>query len=186
MSCFPPSGYHWTRTNPLPRGRLGVSTALSVSEPQGARPPPPLLPPPPPPPPPPPRLPPPSSRSESELKSSSPWIIRTRPNRTEPRYRPETRSWEKSSRWEPSAVGERAMDGGSEPGLAAGERPGLGDAAAAAAASDATGSAIAAVIREWCWSARMTVEWKNCNLEAAECTCLRRHGEPHYQQRRCT
>lgn len=45
------------------------------------------------------------------------------------------------------------MDGGSEPGLAAGERPSVGDAAATAAsvvaaASDATGSAIAAVVRE--------------------------------------
>jgi len=42
------------------------------------------------------------------------------------------------------------MDGGSEPGLARGERPGVGDAAASvvAAASDATGSAIAAVVRE--------------------------------------
>lgn len=55
------------------------------------------------------------------------------------------------------------MEGGSEPGLATGERPGVGDDAAAAAsvlvaASDATGSAIAAVVRERCWSARMTVE----------------------------
>lgn len=46
------------------------------------------------------------------------------------------------------------MDGGSEPGLGAGERPGVGDAAvcvssvAAVAASDATGSAIAAVVKE--------------------------------------
>lgn len=56
------------------------------------------------------------------------------------------------------------MEGGSEPGLATGEGPGVGDDAAAAAASvlaaasDATGSAIAAVVRERCWSARMTVE----------------------------
>lgn len=47
------------------------------------------------------------------------------------------------------------MEGGSEPGLATGEGPGVGDDAAA---SDATGSAIAAVVRERCWSARMTVE----------------------------
>lgn len=45
------------------------------------------------------------------------------------------------------------MDGGSEPGLAAGDRPGFEDAVAIAApveaaASDATGSAIAAVVRE--------------------------------------
>lgn len=60
-------------------------------------------------------------------------------------------------------VGDRAEDGGSEPGLAAGERPGLVDAAAAAAAAaadasvvaaataaafDATGSAITTVVRE--------------------------------------
>lgn len=58
-------------------------------------------------------------------------------------------------------VGDRAEDGGSEPGLAAGERPGLIDAAAAAAAADAsvvaaaaaaafdaTGSAITTVVRE--------------------------------------
>lgn len=38
------------------------------------------------------------------------------------------------------------MDGGSEPGLAVGEWPGLWDAAAAV--SDATGSAITAVVRE--------------------------------------
>lgn len=53
------------------------------------------------------------------------------------------------------------MEGGSEPGLATGERPGVGDAAAMFAldaASDATGSAIAAAVREGCWSARMTVE----------------------------
>lgn len=55
------------------------------------------------------------------------------------------------------------MEGGSEPGLATGEGPGVGDDAAAAAsvlaaASDATGSAIAAVVRERYWSARMTVE----------------------------
>lgn len=46
------------------------------------------------------------------------------------------------------------MDGGSEPGLAAGERPGVWDDAAAAApsavaaASAARGSAMAAVVRE--------------------------------------
>lgn len=50
-------------------------------------------------------------------------------------------------------MGDRAMDGGSEPGLTAGDRPGVGDDAAiaasvVAAASDATGSAIAAVVRE--------------------------------------
>lgn len=50
-------------------------------------------------------------------------------------------------------MGDRAEDGGSEPGLAAGERPGVGDASAVAAcvvaaAFDATGSAIAAVVRE--------------------------------------
>lgn len=156
MSCFPPSGYHWTRTNPRTRGRLGLSTALSVSEPHWTRPPPPPPPPPLPPPPPPP---PPSSRSESELKSSSPWIIRTRPNRTEPRYRPETRSWEKNRRCEPSAVGDRAMDGGSEPGLAAGEGPGVATAASVvSSASAAPGSAISVVVRAGCASSTMTAK----------------------------
>jgi len=45
------------------------------------------------------------------------------------------------------------MDGGSEPGLAVGDRPGVGDAvtavsSVAAAASDATGSAISTADKE--------------------------------------
>lgn len=44
-------------------------------------------------------------------------------------------------------MGDRAVEGGSEPGLAAGERPGVGDAAVAVS-SVAPGSAIAAVVKE--------------------------------------
>ncbi|KAJ3614252.1 hypothetical protein NHX12_017826 [Muraenolepis orangiensis] len=104
--------------------------------------------PPPPPSPPLPLLPPPpppssSSMSESEINSSSPCISRTRPKRTVPRCRPDTRSWEKTSRCEPSPdVGDSAADAGSEPRLVAGER--VGDAASSVA--DAVGFAIIAAL----------------------------------------
>lgn len=78
-------------------------------------------------------------------------------------------------------MGDRASDRGSEPGLAAGERPGVRDAAASAAsvvaaASDARGSAIAAVVQGVMLEREDDGE-KKCNLEAAMCTCLRRYEE---------
>lgn len=54
----------------------------------------------------------------------------------------------KRSRSEPPAEGESAIEGGSDPGLAAGEKAGVGDGDAASLAADATGSAIAAVVGE--------------------------------------